>query len=230
MNKGTRLIMAAAIMAATVCSCGVTRGTVSDGWTLVWEDNFDQKHSFDTATWSRIDRGTSDWNRHMSHHDACYAMRKGNLVLRGFVGRGKTHLSAAIANACIERGLTVVYRRTDDLLDLIRVSKFERGQDSDETIRTFDLLRNCDLLILDDFGAEARTEFAIDELTRLIEDRNLRNKSWVLNTNLEYGDIEKLYDPRLMDRIDEKATVFRLEMPESFRREEARKDLDVELI
>lgn len=154
----------------------------------------------------------------------------GNLVLRGFVGRGKTHLSAAIANACIERGLTVVYRRTDDLLDLIRVSKFERGQDSDETIRTFDLLHGCDLLILDDFGAEARTEFAVDELTRLIEDRNLRNKSWVLNTNLEYGDIEKLYDPRLMDRIDEKATVFRLEMPESFRREEARKDLDVELI
>lgn len=85
MNKSTRLIIAAAVMAATVCSCGVTRGTVSDGWTLVWEDNFDRKHSFDTATWSRIDRGTSDWNRHMSHHDACYAMRKGNLVLRGIL-------------------------------------------------------------------------------------------------------------------------------------------------
>lgn len=154
----------------------------------------------------------------------------GNLVLRGYVGRGKTHLSAAIANACIDRGLSVVYRRTDDLLDLIRVCKFERGQDSEDTIRTLDLLRDCDLLILDDFGAEPRTEFAVDELTRLIEERNLRNKSWVLNTNLEYGDIEKLYDARLMDRIDEKATVFRLDTPESFRREEARKSLDVELI
>ena len=154
----------------------------------------------------------------------------GNLVLRGFVGRGKTHLSVAIANACIDRGLSVVYRRTDDLLDLIRLSKFERGQDSEETIRTFDLLQNCDLLILDDFGAEPRTEFAIDELTRLIEDRNLRNKSWVLNTNLELNDIETLYDPRLMERITEKATVFRLEAPESLRRGEARQHLDVELI
>ena len=154
----------------------------------------------------------------------------GNLVLRGYVGRGKTHLSAAIANACIDRGLSVVYRRTDDLLDLIRVCKFECGQDSEESIRTFDLLRNCDLLILDDFGAEPRTEFAVDELTRLIEERNLRNKSWVINTNLELNDIEKLYDSRLMDRIAEKATVFRLETPASLRREEARQHLDVELI
>ncbi len=154
----------------------------------------------------------------------------GNLVLRGYVGRGKTHLSAAIANACIERGLSVVYRRTDDLLDLIRVSKFERGQDSEETTRTFDLLYGCDLLILDDFGAEPRTEFAIDELTRLIEERNLRNKSWVLNTNLELNDIEKLYDPRLMERITEKATIFRLETQESLRMGEARQHLDVELI
>lgn len=154
----------------------------------------------------------------------------GNLVLRGYVGRGKTHLSAAIANACIDRGLSVVYRRTDDLLDLIRISKFERGQDSEETIRTFALLRDCNLLILDDFGAEPRTEFAIDELTRLIEERNIRNKSWLLTTNLELNDIETLYDPRLMDRIVEKATVFRLETPDSLRRGEARKTLDVELI
>ncbi len=154
----------------------------------------------------------------------------GNLVLRGYVGRGKTHLSAAIANACIERNLTVVYRRVDDLLDLIRLCKFERGQDSEETRRTYELLFNSDLLILDDFGAEPKTEFALDELTRLIEERNLRNKSWVINTNLEYNDIEKIYDPRLMERIDEKATVFRLEAPESLRREEARRSLDVELI
>lgn len=154
----------------------------------------------------------------------------GNLVLRGYVGRGKTHLSVAIANACIARGLSVVYRRTDDLLDLIRLSKFERGQDSEETIRTFDLLQNCDLLILDDFGVEPRTEFAIDELTRLIEERNLRNKSWIINTNLELNEIETLYDPRLMERITEKATVFRLEAPESLRRSEARQHLDVELI
>lgn len=168
----------------------------------------------------------------IKHFIANLAARRpmGNLVLRGYVGRGKTHLSVAIANACIERGLSVVYRRTDDLLDLIRISKFERGQDSDETSRTFELLRDCDLLILDDFGAEPHTEFAINELTRLIEERNLRNKSWIINTNLELSEIEKIYDARLMDRISEKATSFHLQTAESIRRGQARDALDVELI
>ena len=154
----------------------------------------------------------------------------GNLMLRGYVGRGKTHLSAAIANACIERDLIVVYRRVDDLLELIRVCKFERGLDSEETSRTLDLLYNSDLLILDDFGAEVHTAFAIDELTRLIEERNLRNKSWVINTNLELNEIENIYDPRLMERITEKVSVFRLETTESYRKGEGRRNLDVELI
>ena len=54
-------------------------------WKLVWEDNFDQTGSFDPASWSKIPRGTSDWNNYMSDFDSCYAMRDGKLVLRGLV-------------------------------------------------------------------------------------------------------------------------------------------------
>lgn len=54
-------------------------------WKLVWEDNFDQADSFDPASWSKIPRGTSDWNNYMSDFDSCYAMRDGKLVLRGLV-------------------------------------------------------------------------------------------------------------------------------------------------
>lgn len=57
----------------------------SDQWKLVWEDNFDQTGSFDPASWSKIPRGTSDWNNYMSDFDSCYAMRDGKLVLRGLV-------------------------------------------------------------------------------------------------------------------------------------------------
>lgn len=57
----------------------------SPEWELVWEDNFDQPDSFDPASWSKIPRGTSDWNRHMSDFDSCYAMRDGKLILRGLV-------------------------------------------------------------------------------------------------------------------------------------------------
>jgi len=47
-----------------------------------WEENFDQA-TFDTTRWSKIPRGRSDWNRHMSDFDSCYAMRDGKLILRG---------------------------------------------------------------------------------------------------------------------------------------------------
>lgn len=57
----------------------------SNGWVLQWEDNFDRKQGFDTKVWSKIPRGTSDWNNYMTDFDSCFAMRKGNLILRGIV-------------------------------------------------------------------------------------------------------------------------------------------------
>ena len=50
---------------------------------LVWQENFNQSVNFDSSRWSKIPRGTADWDRHMSNFDGCYAMRKGKLVLRG---------------------------------------------------------------------------------------------------------------------------------------------------
>lgn len=54
-------------------------------WKLVWEENFEETDSFDPGIWSKIPRGTADWNRHMSDFDSCYAMQNGHLVLRGIV-------------------------------------------------------------------------------------------------------------------------------------------------
>ena len=50
---------------------------------LQWEENFNQKSTFDGKTWSKIPRGTSDWDKYMTDFDSCYAMRDGKLVLRG---------------------------------------------------------------------------------------------------------------------------------------------------
>ena len=31
-------------------------------WKLVWQEEFDNKAGFDTTSWSKIPRGTADWN------------------------------------------------------------------------------------------------------------------------------------------------------------------------
>ena len=48
------------------------------------------------------------------------------MVLLGEVGRGKTHLSVAMANAVLANRQTAIYKRIDDLLDLIREYKFDK--------------------------------------------------------------------------------------------------------
>ena len=67
----------------TLSSCKSNR--TSQKWDLVWKENFNQKKTFDSKSWSKIPRGGSDWNNYMSDFDSCYAMRNGNLVLRGMV-------------------------------------------------------------------------------------------------------------------------------------------------
>lgn len=58
--------------------------THSSGWELVWEENFNGS-SLDTAVWSRISRGPSDWQNTQSFDDRCYEMRNGFLILKGIV-------------------------------------------------------------------------------------------------------------------------------------------------
>ncbi len=58
------------------------------GWQLVWEENFDKDGVIDETVWSKIPRGGSDWNRHMSDHEALYDVKDGNLILRGMVNPG----------------------------------------------------------------------------------------------------------------------------------------------
>ncbi|MDR0338048.1 MAG: glycoside hydrolase family 16 protein [Planctomycetaceae bacterium] len=60
----------------------------SSEWKLVWEENFDKDDKIDDTVWSKIPRGSSDWNRHMSDYDKLYDVKDGNLILRGMVNPG----------------------------------------------------------------------------------------------------------------------------------------------
>ena len=51
-------------------------------YVLAWSDEFDG-NALDESVWSKIWRGHSDWNMHMSSHDSLYALEDGDLVLRG---------------------------------------------------------------------------------------------------------------------------------------------------
>ena len=69
------------LLAGLSTSCHTSR----HGWELVWEDDFNQPGSIDTATWSKIPRGKPEWAKCMSSDDRCYDIREGCLILKGIV-------------------------------------------------------------------------------------------------------------------------------------------------
>lgn len=66
-------------------SCAIFNNHRKQKQTPAWEADFNQSNHFDTTQWSKIPRGGSDWNRHMSDFDSLYAIRDGKLILRGIV-------------------------------------------------------------------------------------------------------------------------------------------------
>ena len=70
-----------------LCSCSATRLSKRH---LLWEETFDRNATFDTRYWTKIPRGKSDWNRHMSDDDSLYGIRDGKLILRGMMNHRQT--------------------------------------------------------------------------------------------------------------------------------------------
>lgn len=119
-----------------------------------------------------------------------------SIFMLGNTGLGKTHLSLAIANRVMQRGFCVVYGSVPELLRKLDNEQFGKTQGD-----TMGLLVECDLLILDDLGAENSTDRAVSLLYEIINARQNRNVPLIVNTNLDMPEIKKRYQDRLWSRL-----------------------------
>lgn len=55
-------------------------------WKLVWKDEFNGR-SINSRYWTKIERGTPDWCNTMSSDPSLFAVKNGNLILRGKVNK-----------------------------------------------------------------------------------------------------------------------------------------------
>ena len=118
------------------------------------------------------------------------------LFMMGNTGLGKTHLSLAVANKVIEKGYAVIYGSTPELLRKLNKEQFGKS-DTD----TMSLVTECDLLILDDLGAESKDERYISLLYEIINARQSRSLPMIVNTNLNMDELKKRYQDRLWSRL-----------------------------
>lgn len=120
-----------------------------------------------------------------------YEGGKGNVIMLGEAGRGKSHLAYGMVKA-----LSDTTKKTATLvnvLDLLAEIKSDFSQEQ-FWMRT---LSDVDYLVLDDLGAERISDWSKGIIYSILNKRT----STIITTNLSSGDLVSAYGKRIMSRI-----------------------------
>lgn len=93
---------------------------------------------------------------------------KNGLIIFGNIGYEKTYLAACIANKMIEQNKIALMEKSSSIIDRIKGSFNKEGLSEMEII---ELYSNVDMLIIDDFGSENLSKWALEKLYKIISNR-----------------------------------------------------------
>ena len=140
---------------------------------------------------------------------------RGNAVIVGQAGRGKTHLAIAIA-----KKLNIDFKANNNPKSVLFMNvpamfqKIQSGfnkKDARTTDEWLDLLKKVDYLILDDFGKGDQSQWKQDFLYNLLDSRD----KTIVTTNLIGKDMVKIFDASLVSRVAKGAKEMTFKYPDS---------------
>ena len=117
-------------------------------------------------------------------------------LLYGDTGLGKTHLSTAVGVTVIRRGYDVLYKTVQAVIDDFEEVQF-KGASQQNVRRYYD----CDLLIIDDLGAELTNQFTTSCIYNIMNARMNKRKSTIISTNLTQKELRDRYADRITSRL-----------------------------
>ena len=120
-----------------------------------------------------------------------------NMIFYGDTGLGKTFMSCCVAKRVMDKGYTVLYISAQRLFRTLDDERFGRAGERAKEIY------GCDLLIIDDLGTEIASKNNPSYLFDLVNERYNAEKKIIINTNLNFEGLEKLYTARFTSRIME---------------------------
>lgn len=133
---------------------------------------------------------------------------RGNLLIYGETGLGKTFLTNCIAKELLDNGHSVLYLSAGELFESVLA-----GYIMNQKFELEDLYRyiyNSELLIIDDLGTELTNNFVLSQLFEIINKRETAGLSTLISTNLTMKQLRDRYSERIMSRIIANYTVFNI--------------------
>ncbi len=126
-----------------------------------------------------------------------------NLIIFGDNGLGKTHMLTALCNSLIKEGKLVIYQSAPVILERVIQDKFSNEESTIDKV-----IRDCDLLIIDDLGKEHVTDYSKSHIFNIINERYNHNKSIAISTNLNLTEFDEKYGSAIQSRLIENSTLF----------------------
>ncbi|MFU1991977.1 ATP-binding protein [Priestia megaterium] len=123
------------------------------------------------------------------------------LMFVGDYGVGKSHLSYSICKEVREKGFTSIFISVPELLTKLKSTFNNTGNYTEEALLT--ALKNVDLLVLDDIGADYPTDWAISKLFEVINSRIGKNNVYTTNNNAKelINKVGKRNFSRMMENV-----------------------------
>lgn len=126
-----------------------------------------------------------------------FSTQSQSLLIFGTTGIGKTHISRAITKVVCEKGYSVIYVSAPDLFTALENERFN-NEKPEYSMRD---LTACDLLVLDDLGAEFTTSFTISALYNIVNTRLNMGIPTIITANLIPSELTARYSDRIASRI-----------------------------
>jgi len=124
------------------------------------------------------------------------------LWLTGDTGTGKTTLAMLVSKAALQANRSVAIYSLPKLLARIRRT-YDSEPGGDSYLAFFERLTSVDLLHIDDLGAEKRSDWVLEQLYALVNERYEGQRSMLITTNLDQERLEEQIGPRTVSRLTE---------------------------